>query len=239
MRQHNLYINSKDQTDNEYFTVTLPRYLNNIKNIQISGVQIPNTLYSVNINNYLAKFDSNDVTLVVGHYTSSEFAAMVQTRLRALVSASYTVVLDSNTLKLTITNGGATMTYSYANSTANELLGFSADQSATTLISNNLINISPLSAVYIRSNALTRNRSDVLMDRKMQNIFTIIPCDVDFGEIINMQSQNSVNYSYQYDDLSISKIDLELLDQNYNRLYLNGINWSIQLNIFNDDPQYM
>jgi hypothetical protein len=95
------------------FTIILPMYLKNVLSIRLSSLQIPNSLYCIsqtNKNNalYLREDAVGGVEGVViipdGNYDASSFVTVLQNEINTQLSTNFTVLYDSNTRKITISN---------------------------------------------------------------------------------------------------------------------------------------
>jgi len=214
-----VYINidSRDRNVNQYpntnnYRIKLLNHkIKNIKKIELISAKIPKTNYIVNSTNNIIDFVENSVnytiTLTEGNYTLSTLSTEIQNELNGLLTANtYSVSIDSNTLKMTINRSSGTNSFSLLfasgsnadtidsdgqvikGSSSRILMGFNiADVTDTsgTITSQNLVNLQGENEIYIEINNFMGHIDTIKSDNnKLKGkIFAVIDMNVNSNEI--------------------------------------------------------
>lgn len=234
-----LFINSENRSSGSAtnFKTRLNRGINNIESIKIRSVEIPNSFYPVNSNNNTIQFQDNvpntySVTLTPGSYTSSELLTELETQMSSALAGFTGGSFDDNTLKFTLSNG--TNDFKILDSTtttAQKLIGLSGDTAlGSSWTSDNAVNITGPSFLFIMSNKLSTGRRLSYSDNTERPIFLKVPINCNFSEVImaNESFHHEETHLIYDNQFNMSEIDFQLVDDEYNELDLNGLNWSIE-----------
>ena len=236
MKRVNLYINSENRTsgDPENFKLRLNKTISDIHSIHFKACEIPFSYYPVNSSNNLIIFRNNvpsewHALLTPGNYTGDELATEIQTQMNAQVPG-FTVTYDDKTLKYTWIN--ATTTFEINSiSTAIKILGLDTTDPgvASSYTSKNCINITGTNHLYIISSKLTQGNELAYADTTQKNIYARIPIDVNFGEVLRYKTEENDSNVSVYDGMvDISDVDFQLVDEDFNQMDLNGLNWNME-----------
>lgn len=193
---------------------------------------VPISYYNVNSrNNVIRLFDNGSAktaTITAGFYTSSTLTAAVKTALDAASGGfqTYTVSIDSTTMKLTVTAGAAFQFLfgTVSTSSAASVLGFSdSDTSAaTSQTSDNIINLNPVLSFNIN----IEGEGDILTAAGNQQTFTVA---------ITGNSQSYVQYTPDPGAISVTfrtpkkTLRVKVQDDNGQLLDLNGADYYVLL----------
>lgn len=231
-----LYLDSRDKTGgdvNDYY-VTLPRPIR-ATGYQVKTLEIPFSYYTVNSTNNVLTWEDNvpntySATLTAGNYTGSQLATEVQTKMNAQM-AGFTVSYDSKTYKLSWSNASQFKLLAGGNTTADEVVGLSADGTlATSDVSDNAINLSGTHYLMIRSDELSKGRPQNINSTKMTSYIHRVSIEESVGDIITEQRHPN-EFRFQ-SPIVLKRIDVALYDDNDVLVDLNGLHWSMQLDIW-------
>ena len=234
-------VNSRDRiskldasTSSTYFSVALNQTLGGkrIKRISLRSLIMANTSYNINaFNNVLVVVDSApaDITLTItpGQYT----LAQLITALEAAYAASaglgvLTITEGANTNILTFTNTITMGLYNHRDrpaSTMSNSLGIfttTANQASNTADSHPLL--AGLTQVYIKSRYLCDNNYSYESTNRLELISHTSPMNVIYGDVLYYEPNdlNMTSINYPSGKRLSNLIDIELLDQNYDRIEL-------------------
>lgn len=238
MKEVSIFLNSKNRTSGSTsnFKTRLIKGLKNVHRIQLRSVEVPISYYTVNSTNNTLKFSNQvptefTVTFSPGNYSAIELATEIQTKMRVFSSAM-TVVFNDNTLRYTFTNNGNNLRLFDTVTTCQDLIGLENDTgSVTTFTSTKIIDISGPNHLYILSNELTSGRDMALVDNDYREIAFRVPIKESFGSINNYEPSSLQYLNYNTDHL-LQQIDLQLVDDDFIPVELNGLDWSIELLVF-------
>lgn len=231
-----LVIQSKDRvsTDSIYsFNVRL-RNLKNVYNVHFKQLCMKNAVlpYGSSARSnilYWTRGAGASATMVApASWTGPDLAAALQATLNSTGAGGFTVTYSSVTFKFTITNASAfTINFASAADTDTLYNVFGFDRgvntaSTTSLTSTYMAKCQGFDAIFIKSNALTRSKtlyngattttqgSNTLINNA-QNIFMMIPVDVDIGQTIRI-NENDLNVNQAAKGLVLEEIDIALVD---------------------------
>jgi hypothetical protein len=196
--------------------------------LSVIQVAIPLSGYVIRSTNNSLVLNSTTFVIPSGNWAATDLA----TRLTSLLtSESITVTYSRTTNKFTFTSESGEFDIGEA-STCLSLLGFSAQTHSSeelTLVSDGVVNLSGTSCIYIESNFPTQN----LYNETQSNILVKVPVTSNYSSIIVWQNPAPVKVWLKDD--AVNRIELTLLDNAGEILDLNGLDWSITLQI---DAQY-
>ncbi len=224
--------------DSNDFTVSLNSSLSRITEIDIERVEIPYSFYAINSTNNVLTFNSgaNSITITPGNYTATTLITELTTQLNiAFAGQSPAVTFSSLTYKLTISKSSAFNVDSYTDiptSTASYALGFHVSSATSTSITaDSAINIAGPNYILISSEYLTSGiqHKTLFSDSTYQSVFWAVPVSCSPGDTIIENPLIPIRLNAQTTVLSTDVIDIQLYDDRYNLLDLNGLDWAMQL----------
>ena len=198
----------------------------------------PNIPTSYNTFTLIEKGISRTITLEVGYYNKNTMMAVLPALLNSasalngnnwVYTMSYRTSLQVQNFKFTFSvsgNGGFQPSFDFTENQVFLQLGFDVgthEFSASSLVSDNIINFNPTSKLYIKSNLVSSSNDSVL-----QEIFS---CDlVGFGSSIYYENQGNVDLDSKV--LVGNKNDtfnIQLVNENNQLVDLQGQNWSFSI----------
>jgi hypothetical protein len=232
--------------------------------VYVNSISIPHTFYNA-VNWRFNWVDSNSTThqLVIpdGDYTLDEIIRLIEDFMNSSTTdgSTYSVVLDTNTHRITISNGGGG-NFGLNNNTGFVLtrLGFNflpeTDTSQGGDIVRGMANLAGSNSytaidtyyiskrnLYIGSSLLanTKNYESLTIASfrsgssltgafsRRKDIFTSIPVNSNYGDIIVWKAGNDVVRHCLSNN--ITEIEFAIYDEFFNRISLNGRSWVIEL----------
>lgn len=245
MQHKTIHIDSNDREEGTKISnaVYHPQHNQTINGkIQVNKVNIPYTFYQIDyFNQWIDYSDSNgdhSVAIPAGNYNTTNLSTTLQTLLSNggltysvtynSIQGHYTITVDSGNFQFLFESGPN------SNNAANVILGFNKIDTtlASSQISTNYPNLSPINYLYIKSRMLYGGGRDVIngafsMNKNDQNIIAKVPITVNPGGII----QYTIDETCWYDVgiQSIRDIDIQLTFPNNIEVNLNGNNWDMTL----------
>lgn len=239
-----LKINSSDRENysnsSTDFYITLSRPLRGMYRLVSSN--IPVSHYNIGSNNNNIHFyedsSSKTATLTNGIYSASELAALVKTSMDSKSGGhnTYTVNLNSNTQKLTISASNAFHFEwgTYTTNSARKIMGFSENDTAsgTSVTSDNIINMNP-----VLSYNITIENYDNIESKSSSSTF-LVPLFGNSTEICSYEPMSSFEQTINIVNPT-KTFHIQLRDDNNNLLDLNGLDYyfvieNIKGNILSD-----
>ena len=199
-------------------------------NISVKSASIPYSFYTVDSNNNMLNYEIgiNQYYVVYfdeGNYSIYQWLAHLQSKLTNLV-----ITYDKIKNKFTFT-AQDTLTIRLS-STCYELLGFTLGSEYTSGINNSItsnccINLQTHQCVCIASNFISNSIS--IINENKKTILCSIPISVSPNSLITYVG--SSDYTVNIFQNVFSIINIKLTDQNANILNLNGVHWSLTLQL--------
>jgi hypothetical protein len=177
------------------------------------------TLYGAGISNYSS-------TIPSGNYNVNQlFSALIPIIHPFFANSSY----DSTTNKFTFTSTTTEFSLNYSTNSCLSLFGFNKTTTSTnkTLTSTNCANVNPVKCINVVSNLITYNINKSFINN--QTILCCIPVNKPPLSLIEYTNQNNFRSNLFVNTISIIK--LKLVDENNNIIDLNGLHWSITLQL--------
>ena len=205
--------------------------------ININSFQFTNTFYTVNeYNNKLyyvyesMPFSYNTVTLTMGNYNIDTLISHLNTLLTGLFTFSYNVTSYKITMislngpfKLIDLDGQYKNIY--------EVLGFNdagTSPYSTSVTSPYMYNLMSVQTLHICVNNLTLDNLFV-RNTPRHSILASIHITSTFGD--TQVYFNNNNFQYKISDSLISQLNIIILDQDFNPVNFNNIDWFLQMSI--------
>lgn len=201
----------------------------------VESVQLYNTSYTINnYNNKLYWTDStptaHTTTLTNGNYTASSLATHVETLMDSANTGGgkFTVTADTSTGKITISNNTSNFSLTFGTNTSNSVataLGF-ANTNKTGAQSYTGEKIVKLNTKYyvIYGDVGSQNSYSA---NELVNVLAYVPNSVNFGDMINFQSE--LAKSFKVAEKEISRMKIYVKDDMGNVVDLNGVDWSMNI----------
>jgi len=251
-------ISSRDRTVGSTgpsdFTVDIPGGVE-IKKFRLVQAEIPFTWYTVNSNNYNIDFTENggaeiSTTVPAGNYTSTTIVTAIASALNGATLAgdgrTYSVTIDADTSKLTITTSVGTFSLLFVTGTSGSsgtdshiglVLGYTVTDkaSASSITAENVYNLTGENYFYIKTSSIsgtfngpTATETD---DNTVPNLARI-PVNKNPGSIILFDDRSGTITNFVLAPASTSTLSFQLKFYNNTSLDLNGQEWSMLLGVF-------
>lgn len=200
--------------------------------ISVHSANIPYSFYNIDSTNntliYVISSISTTITITPGNYNAIQLAAYLQS-----LMPNFRVTYNSITNKFTFLN----TTYNFAFDTSSKcfsILGFSNTNVTSilkSLTSDKCVNMQSKQCINIMSNFATGNISS--FDMKSNKMLCCIPLNTQ--PYSNIIYENPSNFRSNLYTNVISYLNIMITDQENNVLDLNGLDWSLvlQLDIIN------
>ena len=245
-----IFLNSKNANRFNNGTSDVDFYLKNLEvlsqyyiHLSVKHAVIPYSFYNINFNNNILQirlFNSTGyseiqtVSISYGNHNINTLLA----ELKAQLSSSFTITFNSITNKITFTNS----TYDFAIlliSSCLELIGFSSltdiYSNNKTLTSNTNVNLQSVQCICIRRNMQTNS----ITSGNQNNVSTLASIPISNQPYTTIAFINQTNHKVNLYNNNLNTINIKLLDQNGNIIDLNGLHWSMTLQLdilrFNED----
>jgi hypothetical protein len=215
--------------DNNPFncSVLLGQTHRRIRSVSLKSAEIPLGYYNVrapyNIFTYTTVDGTTNITLTPGNYTSSSILSSIN----AGIGGS-PLALNSGTNKVTYTNLSKTTTISAPPRSLASFLGFTDQQSGTTILATNSYNVSfdNYLCIYIENLRASSLEPNVPITFK-------IPITVSNTNIQTYSAGNQWEQKIEiYDpNIRIDRLNIRVLDRFGGLLNNNGIDWTFSLEI--------
>lgn len=231
-------------------------------NITIASSASVTSDFVTPMNNWINITDSTgsgDIIIPAGNYTGTELASTLQSAINNssdLDDSDYVVSYDSNTYRFSFTKtDGDSVTVGNASGTPYEsplltLLGWTLGSgditfTDTSVESDNISNLSGPTALYIHSDALSRNRRQLYQTNstgttnyRANAVFKVPLCSGPGGKevkTLNMRTDQTLDFRNQ----ELNSVDLQLKFANGGLVDLNGQEWSATLRFTEDNGNVM
>lgn len=233
----NVIVNSRlrDSGTENNFSYTLRWPVSDPISYAVESVQLYNTAYTINnYNNKLYWTDStptaHTTTLTNGNYTVSSLASHIETLMNAANTGSgtFTVTSNTNTGKITITNSSVNFSLTFGTNTENSVsstIGFNNANktSSQTYTGEKIVKLNTkYYSIYGDIGSQNSYSADELV-----NIIAYVPNNVNFGDMINYQSE--LAKSFKITEKEISRMKFYIKDDMGNIVDLNGVDWSMNI----------
>lgn len=245
LRSSDYTYTTDDNKNNLFFELNKPIkcYSNMNMNIKLNSFKFTNSFYTINDNNnnfyyrYFTDGTIYKVTLTNGFYNVTTLLEHLNTLLENIFIFSY----NESTLRIKLTNVNLSVFIQLYAGPLNclEVLGFDSEVNTTyesaIHIAPYLMNMMSVELLHINIPNLSLD-SISLKNSKKYNILDSIHVTSAPGE---SQTYNNINnFHYKLSEDLITFININILDQNYNSVDFNNIDWYINLCItFSYIPQ--
>ena len=240
----NVFIRSSDYTSavnstksDLIFELNRPIRIHNNMDMLVSleSFNFTNSFYVINDYNRYFYYSTNSlgnayvaVTLDKGNYDVSSFLYYINT---ALASVGFVFTYKSSTMKITITNPTPFRLVNPTNNMFNiyELLGFNdygTTSLSTSITSPFVVNFCSTQVLHIVISNLPLD-SIGLKNKSKMNVINSIPIETLPGEV--QSYKNPSNFKYKIADTLITFLNIRILDQDYNLVDFNNIDWFMSL----------
>ena len=202
--------------------------------MSVKSAVIPYSFYNVNTYNNYFRFDlysyQYSIYFTVGNYSIIQFQSYLNT---LLLNYGFTTVVYNN-ITNTFTFSSPHMFQFYGSSTCLQLLGFTPTTTSYgcnngVLTSNGCINMNSIQMIRVVSNYTSGNVC--VEDLNNQNVLCSLAVNSPpFSNIVYINDQTS-SFKCNLYQRFINEISIKLTDQDNNLLDLNGLNYSIVLQL--------
>ena len=246
-----IFLNSKHATrynngtsDVDFFFKNLDILSQYYIHVSVKHAVIPYSFYNINSKNNnlqirvydnFGYLDTKNIFISVGNHTINTLISELKDKLS---SSLFTITYNSITNKITFTNSSYDF-FLMSSSTCLELLGFSSygDIYAISKVatSNTSVNLQSVQCICISSNFHSNSISSG--NQNNGNALASIPLGNQPYSMITFE--NHTNHKVNLYSNVLNPINIKLLDQNGNIIDLNGLHWSMMLQLdilrFNED----
>ena len=218
---------SGTNTDFNVMLGTSEPRLHAVKQVSLISAIIPNTQYNINSNNNVLEYELNAIdktlTIPAGQYNTLQLLAELIAQEPLILTATQSTIqylinlTVATTLKIYTDDEKKT-------STLAPILGFVLiHAAAASITSNQLIDLTGLDLVLIKSQALAANNL-IDSDKATHHIINAIPIDTVFGlnHVWAMDSIAEGSHIKYLSSRNFSEIDIALHDSNHNELQISG-----------------
>lgn len=233
----NLIVNSAQRSSGSEakFTINYSIPVVNPDAVALESVQLYHTQYTVNSNNYLLPFTTTNgsninLSIPQGSYTSATLASAIESNMNAQAllngdSTTYYCGFDHTSHKYSFSN---TQNFSLLFSAGNSIaptIGFnSTDKTSASNYSSDYVGHLNTKYYLIYADITTNNSVDA---NGSKSLIAYVPNNVNFGDIIDYKPHLSKSFKITKSDLS--RINIEVHDDNDLLAQLNGVDWSMNL----------
>ncbi len=241
----NLIIDSSQRLSGtcEDFVIVYPLPITNPETISLESIQMYNTQYTVNSNNYQIPFTTNNGSNVVaslahGNYDSDSLASLITSTMTIAASnvgdtTAYTCYYNQTTAKYSLSNntGNFNFNFNLALPTIAKNIGFSESlySSNAAYVGESIGYLNPKYFV-IYSDLMYNNSVD---GNGAKSLIAYVPNNVNFGDIIDYKPHLAKTFALTKKDLS--RIKVQVKDDRGLPAQLNGVNWSMNLVVSTKD----
>ena len=188
--------------------------------LSVVDAQIPHSVYSINSSNSTLNYRmgsvDNQIDLPHGNLGAGDVVRVVNAG-----QNDFILSVDVMINKFKITSIVSTMSISAP------FFGFKAGQEGTVIIAANCFRFGGITSILIGSNFILDSVDSYALH--VSNIIARVPVDVPPGGFISYTNSNS--YKQHLGSDYFSTIQLSLLDENRNRIDLQGLHWSTTLQL--------
>lgn len=198
--------------------------------LSVQNCVIPYSFYNINSSNnqliYYIDTSQNIVTIPEGNYNINQLI----TTLKSLMLPNFNITYNNINNKITFTYTSSF--YISSSSTISEIIGFLKEINYYsdvnfTLTSVNNINMHPIKCINIVSNLMTNSINKSFVNNN--SILCCIPINSQPYSLIEYHNNN--NFRVNLFVNTISTIRIKLIDDNGNLLNLNGLNFSLTIQL--------
>jgi len=244
-KPYDLYVNSRDRTDNSAssneFRVNLNNCAQHIRTVKLLEATMPNVFYTfrddANVtNNWFDFIDSTgpqSFQITPGSYTTAQLITELLAQFASVSPDTYTITYSQTTLLLNITSNSALFqilgaTGPNVDNNALSLLGYNdVDTTAGTVqLAPNAINIAGPKNVFIRCTAFGNP-----IHSSQNNLAAIfyIPLNAGFGNINFYQTNNQYDSEFFVNLQSLAFLQIAVFGSDGKLLDFHGADWDMLL----------
>lgn len=192
--------------------------------------EIPVSFYTVNYTCNLLKIGSNTYTIPVGNYNITSLLTAITTLITATLP-SMTFSFNKTNGILTINNNANFTIYNDFIGSIGTLLGMSTNTTLTSS-SNTLTLTYPVNLLGIKKLSIVSNEIGTFNYSSVGNwnLLASIPVDqASFGLVI-YENKNQLKHALHLQE--INKIDISILDEQFNFVNFNNQNWTMLFSLY-------
>jgi len=196
--------------------------------VSVVSANIPYSFYSINSNNNLFSYTINNVVyslnITAGNYNALSLVSFLNSNLKIGFSCSYNTITN----KITFTHINSEFTIN-TNSTCLAILGVTKTftSSSKTLTGDTCMNLQTVQTIYMLTNLNVGNMC--LCNINRSNVLVSIPVIGQPNSNIVYFNQNNFRNN-MYSNI-INFINIKLVDQVHNALDMNGLHWTVTLQL--------
>lgn len=199
--------------------------------ISVKNAIIPYSWYNVNKTNNLFGFTMNSLNYLYildnGNYNINQFVKYLN---QLIVASGLSCIYNSITNRLQFSHAVYNFTFVFSNFSCLPFLGFTAISHSSAdrlLTSKNCLNLQSVQCIHIQTGFITNNINS--SSKYTQNTLCTIPVSaLPFSTIVY---ETVSNFSTNLYSNLLNEIHIKLADQDGNIIDLNGLDWSITLQV--------
>ena len=230
MNEHTLIIRSEDRGNESKSRYDAQFHLNDVdlhsvNYCALKDVCLPNTIYNITAANNTLSYEltgtPTSVVLTPGYYTVTTFI----TAMNALLAT--TIVITDNSATHLFAWTSPANSQILASSTMASIVGITADTAvATSYSSDSIYNFIPTKMIHVLSTTLAEYNNVSASNKLKYPILGSFALDVGNSYIkFHEQNRDTMDSSAHKGSLNMSSIDIQLVDDNFNVIDLNGSDW--------------
>lgn len=216
-------------------TFELPKLLSidkTITNVELALIhaEIPVSFYTVNYTCNLLKIDATIYTIPVGNYNITSLISAITTAITATLP-SMTFSFNKINGILTINNNSNFTIYNDFTGSIGTLLGMENNTTLTSTLNTltlpyavNLLGIKRLSIVSNEIGTFNYSSTGNI------NLLASIPVDQPSFGLVIYENKNQLKHTLHLQD--INKMDIQILDEQFNLVNFNNQNWTMLFSIY-------
>jgi hypothetical protein len=237
-----IFLNSRDATTFNNGSSDCDFYFKNIEclsqfhiHLSVKHAVIPYSFFNINTNNnqlFIRLYNTQGFTqnlsfsLSLGNHT----IASILTELKLLLGTSFTITYNSITNKLSFTHS----TYEFvllSSSSCLEIIGFAIGKDITTINksveSNTSVNLQSVQCICINTNIHTNS----INTGNLNNAHSLASIPLNQTPFSMITYVNNSNFRVNTYSNNLNQITIKLLDQSSNVINLNGLHWTMTLQV--------
>jgi len=241
---------------------------NQVVGFNVISASIPNSYYTITADNQKLKFynmsaDNSTITTITinigpGNYTASDLSTEIKNKTVAAGFSSFLCTYDSTLGLFIFTGTGLYKIFTFSKSLT-KLLGFVHADLNEAFAGDNPVGelITAVQATYISNTLTSLYHADMrrtstfdieiheipsiccIYTDHSNNIVARIPVDASSGSIINYHSQTTDLSTNHFFPIKLSKLSINILDEDGELLHLNGTNYNMicEATVLGDLPE--
>jgi hypothetical protein len=240
-----LFVDSRDRISSSAgthdFVINLPEHIRKISKVELSSLNVPNTIYNINSSNNVIPVVISSVTynatLTPGSYTDSTLIVEAQSKINTAVTTStgqtFTITFNATTYKLTFASTGSFQINFASSSSPWRECGFAnaLTTAGTSATGSNVAQLGLPYELFIVIEQLSHGSPIRTTNPTLGHYTFICPLNGNGGSVSSYSEDVYTQHIHFNPPLSsIDRLTVRLLDRNASAANLNGADFSMILN---------